>query len=189
MGQPGWLGTLRITILYLAGVFLGSLGAAITNPKTYLVGASAGGYTLIIAHLATLILNWNEDGQIYNKRVAEKQITPPMNLNPWIRGFRLTFVVLFVVADIGMIIYNEVQNPDATQTTSYAGHAFGALTGLLIGVFVLKNRKVEDWEVIFQWIAFGIFGLLLCVGLLWHLVGENLGWFLSEAGPTCSSTV
>ena len=33
--------------------------------------------------------------------------------------------------------------------TSYAGHGFGALAGLLIGVFILKNRKVDDWVNIF----------------------------------------
>jgi hypothetical protein len=48
-----------------------------------------------------------------------------------------------------------------TSSTSYAGHAFGALAGLLIGVFVLVNRKVEDWEVIFKWIAFTAYGLLV----------------------------
>ncbi len=66
------------------------------------------------------------------------------------------------------------------STTSYAGHAFGALAGLLIGVFVLKNRKVEDWELIFQWIALSVFGLILCVFVIWHIAGTNLGWFEME---------
>jgi hypothetical protein len=48
-----------------------------------------------------------------------------------------------------------------SNSTSYAGHAFGALAGLLIGVFILVNRKVEDWEVIFKWIAFTAYGLLV----------------------------
>jgi hypothetical protein len=56
--------------------------------------------------LATLILNWNEDGQIYAKRINEKDLSPPMELNPWIRAFRLSFVVLFAVVDIGMALYN-----------------------------------------------------------------------------------
>ena len=60
---------------------------------------------------ATLILNWNEDGKIYKERLQEKQdAPPPMNLNPWIRGFRLAFVLLFVGFDVGMIIYNKVSH-------------------------------------------------------------------------------
>ena len=59
--------------------------------------------------LATLILNWNEDGKIYRERLQEKEdAPPPLNLNPWIRGFRLAFVLLFVAFDVGMIIYNKV---------------------------------------------------------------------------------
>ena len=59
--------------------------------------------------LATLILNWTEDGKIYKERLQEKEdAPPPLNLNPWIRGFRLAFVLLFVAFDVGMIIYNKV---------------------------------------------------------------------------------
>ena len=50
-----------------------------------------------------------------------------------------------------------------SSSTSYAGHGFGALAGLLIGVFVLVNRKVEDWEVIFKWLAFASYGILVTV--------------------------
>ena len=51
MSQPGLLGSLRVFALYMAGVLLGSLGASVIEPKKYLVGASAGVYALISAHL------------------------------------------------------------------------------------------------------------------------------------------
>ena len=34
---------------------------------------------------------------------------------------------------------------NSSTTTSYAGHACGALAGVLIGIFILKNRKADDW--------------------------------------------
>lgn len=69
---------------------------------------------------------------------------------------------------------------ELTSSTSYAGHGFGALAGICIGVFLMKNRKVEDWEVIFQWIAFSLFGILLCLFVIWHIAGTSVGWFQVE---------
>ena len=47
----GWTGMLRVAGLYLAGVGMGCLGASVAEPKKYLLGASAGVYALIFAHL------------------------------------------------------------------------------------------------------------------------------------------
>ena len=54
MSQPGWLGSLRVAALYMAGVILGCLGATCVAPTKYLLGASAGVYALILAHLGSL---------------------------------------------------------------------------------------------------------------------------------------
>ena len=54
MSQPGWLGSLRVAALYMAGVILGCLGATCVEPNKYLLGASAGVYALILAHLGNL---------------------------------------------------------------------------------------------------------------------------------------
>ena len=138
---------------------------------------------------ATLILNWKEDGIIYEERQKENKSEfnerfLPMELNPWIRGLRLVLIILFTCADVGTIIYRI--NTEALGNTSYAGHAFGAIAGATIGVFILKNRKVEDWEVIFQWIVFGIYALLLCIFIIWHIVGGSFDYFPSSGlGRNC----
>ena len=55
--------------------------------------------------MSTLILNWNEDGIIYEKRKTEEgDFNLPMELNPWIRGFRLGFIILFTCVDVGMVL-------------------------------------------------------------------------------------
>ncbi|GAB6033720.1 hypothetical protein CHUAL_013833 [Chamberlinius hualienensis] len=46
----------RVAIIYFAGVLAGSLGTSISDPYVYLAGASAGDYSIITAHLATVIL-------------------------------------------------------------------------------------------------------------------------------------
>lgn len=50
--HKGW----RIGLVYLAGVLAGSLGASISDPNSYLAGASGGVYALISAHLANVVL-------------------------------------------------------------------------------------------------------------------------------------
>lgn len=52
-------GSLRIGCIYLAGVLAGSLGTSILDPNVYLVGASGGVYALLAAHLANIMLNYN----------------------------------------------------------------------------------------------------------------------------------
>lgn len=106
MSQPGFLGSFRVLSLYFAGLILGGLGASIAQPDKYLVGASAAIYALVMAHLATLILNWKEDGEIYQRRRKIDGLSS--TLNPWIRGFRLGFVIVFVLVDIGTIIYSVI---------------------------------------------------------------------------------
>ena len=51
MGQPGWKGSLRVGSLFMAGIFVGALGAGISERSKYLVGSSPGTYALIMAHL------------------------------------------------------------------------------------------------------------------------------------------
>lgn len=70
---------------------------------------------------ATLILNWNEDGIIYRQKQQsynnavmmnpdslndDISLVAPMSLNPFIRGFRLFFVIAFTAFDIGYALYN-----------------------------------------------------------------------------------
>ena len=59
----------KVLVVYMSGVMAGSLGTSLSDPGTYLAGASGGVYALIAAHLATLALNWQEDSQIRIKKV------------------------------------------------------------------------------------------------------------------------
>lgn len=175
MSQMGWTGMLRVAGLYLAGVGMGCLGASVAEPSKYLLGASAGVYALIFAHLATLVLNWKEDGMVYDERMKKNsenqdEKKPSLSLNRFIRAFRLAFIVLFTLVDVGTILYNVIN--DGQSTTSYAGHAFGGLAGVLVGTILLENRKVDDWERYYKWIAFGVYWAAMFTFVLWHIIGS-----------------
>lgn len=49
----------RIACVYFAGVLAGSLGTSVFDSDVYLVGASGGVYALLAAHLANVMLNYN----------------------------------------------------------------------------------------------------------------------------------
>lgn len=46
----------RILIIYLAGVASGSLFTSIVDPDVYIAGASGGVYSLLAAHIATIVI-------------------------------------------------------------------------------------------------------------------------------------
>jgi len=193
MGQPGWKGSLRVGSLFMAGIFVGALGAGISERSKYLVGSSPGTYALIMAHLATIALNWKEDGKLAKKQSEEKGTTPyQAYLLTKIRVARLIFVIGFMLTDAGLTIKNvlqcEADGSDCKQI-SRAGHAFGAIVGLMVGVFVLKNRKVEDWEIKLQIAAFSVFSIFSGTLLIWHITaGLGVDWFnegIEGVSPSC----
>ena len=64
--------------------------------------------------------------------------------------------------------------PTSDQQVSFTAHLAGAIAGLLIGIIVLKNRKVHAWELklkIFCIISFGIF-ILSC--LFWNVSADDI---------------
>ena len=127
MTQVGYSGTLKLVVVYTSGVVLGSVIAPLFNPKTMLLGASAGVYALIASHLATLILNWKEDGVVYRakrRRMEETEsygnrVAKLLKEYDMIRLSRLFLIILWVVQDLGMAIYNYHYRIDIT--TSYSG--------------------------------------------------------------------
>lgn len=184
MSQPGSEGTLRVLVVYLAGVLLGSVGGSIPSPSSYLAGASAGVYALIAAHLATLVLNWKEDGAVFEAR-RRKSKAVSQSLNPLIRLARLLFVITFTLFDVGYILYNHYSG--ITTNTSHMGHLAGALAGLMVGLVALENRKVEEWEVKLKGVSILLYICLLLAAVLWHLIGTDTGYFpASSHAPSCS---
>ena len=68
-------GSIRVLLVYIFGVASGSLATSVFDRKVFLAGASGGIYALVTAHLATLILNWQEDLVILQHRFRNKEKT------------------------------------------------------------------------------------------------------------------
>lgn len=48
----------------------------------------------------------------------------------------------------------------------YAAHLAGAVAGLLVGIYVLRNLQVRRWEKKIWWVAIVIYILLMAAGII-----------------------
>ncbi|XP_067613836.1 uncharacterized protein [Eurosta solidaginis] len=53
-------GSVRVGIIYLAGVLAGSLGTSVVDSQVYLMGTSGGVYALLTANLANIFVNYEQ---------------------------------------------------------------------------------------------------------------------------------
>ncbi|XP_018012178.1 rhomboid-related protein 2 [Hyalella azteca] len=143
----------RLLLLYLAGVIAGSLASSIADPQSYLVGASGGVYALIAAHLANVILNWSE---------------MPFN---WVR---LLVLLVLMITDVTVFFYNAYYGVD--NKVSYSAHLAGFVSGLLVGMMVLRNLRKLLWEIILKWVGFVIYIGLFTAAVIVHI------FFYKEVG-------
>ncbi|RWS05412.1 protein rhomboid-like protein, partial [Dinothrombium tinctorium] len=129
-------GSLRIGTVYMAGVLAGSLGTSVFDPEVYLVGASGGVYALLAAHLANVVLNYNQ-----------------MELGI----LRIIGVFVVASADVGYAIYDRYAKEQESDPVSYVAHLTGAVAGLTIGLLVLKNFEQKLHEQLLWWVALGVY--------------------------------
>uniref|UniRef100_A0A2S2QA75 rhomboid protease n=2 Tax=Sipha flava TaxID=143950 RepID=A0A2S2QA75_9HEMI len=144
MVHRGW----RVILIYFSGVIAGSLATSVTDPSVYLAGASGGVYALITAHIATIIINWSEmEFAIYQLLIF---------------GFLIIF-------DTGSSIYNRFF-VDVDNRIGYTAHLAGAVAGLLVGVYTLRNLNVRPWEKKLCWFCFVIYVLAIGSAIMWNVI-------------------
>ncbi|KAJ8958531.1 hypothetical protein NQ318_002326 [Aromia moschata] len=149
----------RVLVVYFAGVVAGSLGTSIVDPTVKLAGASGGVYSLVTAHVASIIMNWKE------------MSFPAIQL--------LVFVVV-AGTDIGTAIYNRYVL-DFDEHIGYAAHFAGALAGLLVGINVLRNLSVTKTERVIWWVSIVAFSILMVTCIIWNLAWKS--YFPKEIYP------
>ncbi|XP_054733888.1 protein rhomboid-like [Anastrepha obliqua] len=164
-------GSARVAIIYLAGVFAGSLGTSVVDSEVYLVGASGGVYALLTAHLANILLNFSQ---------MRYGIT------------QLLRVIVFVSCDLGYAFYakyystKSVVNMEAKALprVSYIAHLTGALAGFTMGLLVLKNfdSPKSAQSKLLWWLALGVYSAFTIFAIVFNLINTVTAQILEEDG-------
>ncbi|KAK5981794.1 Serine-type endopeptidase, partial [Trichostrongylus colubriformis] len=125
----------RIAPLYVMAVLTGALLQYTLDPKVYVVGASAGVYALLTAHLANIFINWAE--------------------MPY-RWVRLGLISVFLIFDIATAIYRRICLNDC-DSVSHSAHIAGGVTGFCFGVVILYNIVERPWERIIKYVCIALY--------------------------------
>ncbi|CAL4157727.1 unnamed protein product, partial [Meganyctiphanes norvegica] len=142
-------GSLRVGCLYLAGVLAGSLGTSVFDSEVYLVGASGGVYALLAAHLANVLINYN------------------------IMQFaclRLVAVAFVAATDMGFALYDYFTGVMVGLPVSYIAHLTGALSGVTLGLAILKSFKKDSLEQILRWLGLGIYLACIVFAVIYNIL-------------------
>jgi rhomboid-related protein 1/2/3 len=81
-------------------LFSGSLLVSLTDPNVFLAGASGGVYALLAAHIANLLVNWNEMEFALIRAIA---------------------IGILVVSDFGVAIYNRYYSGSGEKSAEKVG--------------------------------------------------------------------
>eukprot|EP00045_Choanoeca_perplexa_P004632 m.39473 g.39473 ORF g.39473 m.39473 type:complete len:364 (+) comp12677_c0_seq1:86-1177(+) len=140
-------GQWRTAGVYLMGGLAGSLASSVFDPETNLVGASAGVYALVGAHVADVFLNWSE---------------MPFR---WVRA---TVLGVLVTMDLSISLYTRY-NSDSGSNVSYTGHFAGFIMGCTLGTRILKNLNHCKYEDTVAWVGLAVAVIGCVFALFWNI--------------------
>eukprot|EP00471_Norrisiella_sphaerica_P007628 CAMPEP_0184493242 /NCGR_PEP_ID=MMETSP0113_2-20130426/25495_1 /TAXON_ID=91329 /ORGANISM="Norrisiella sphaerica, Strain BC52" /LENGTH=468 /DNA_ID=CAMNT_0026878443 /DNA_START=194 /DNA_END=1600 /DNA_ORIENTATION=+ len=145
-------GPWRPFLLYILGGLAGSLCVSMFDEYTNIVGASAGCYALVGAHVANIINYWS--------------------IMPYAMVRLVLFLLIFFI-DIGISAYRKYALDE--RSVSYTSHLGGAAMGLIMGSIVLDGIRKEENRTV--WKKLRVYGGL-AVGIIFLLIGAAYNiWF------------
>lgn len=78
---------------------------------------------------------------------------------------QLLLILPYIFFDVGNVVVNGM-----TQSIGYVAHLCGALTGIFIGIGVLRNLEEQKWERVCWWISIAIFVIFMTCGIVIHCI-------------------
>ena len=88
---------------------------------------------------------------------------------PWCR---VIVVILIALTDISVYVY-DLYIEGSSNPVSYPAHISGSISGLLVGITVLKNLHWQKYERYIWYVSIFIFVVLMLIAILWNLIDSN----------------
>ncbi|VDP55659.1 unnamed protein product [Schistosoma margrebowiei] len=82
---------------------------------------------------------------------------------------RSILIIVLGGSDTALAIYDRFSNPDGKIRVGFSAHFGGFIAGLLLGVVILRNLKVEKWEKYFVCSCVLIFLLFVVATILFNV--------------------
>ncbi len=83
----------------------------------------------------------------------------------------LLVLLTLILGDVGEQMYQYLTVSD--YRISLWAHLFGGLSGILVGIGILLNLKVRNWEKMVWWIAVSFYVVLMITGIFIHIFYEE----------------
>ena len=77
-------------------------------------------------------------------------------------GKRAVLLITSAMADVAIALIERYTKTTYFAAISHAAHLGGAIHGFLVGIIVIKNIRVRQWERVIWWMAYVSYILLLC---------------------------
>ncbi|TRY76873.1 hypothetical protein TCAL_12976 [Tigriopus californicus] len=164
-------GSMVVFSIYFSGILAGSFSTSLLRPSMRLAGGSPAVYALIGGHLASVVLNWNEDKCVVRMQIPVGRSTLQYRTHQG-HAFRITRIVVILV-----YILFDLRNlvTDGRQSdVVYESHLNGFVVGLLVGLLAVRNKVKEQWETRCQWGSALILFALAMGSLLLSVLGNDL---------------
>lgn len=151
-------GALPLFVVHQLGVLGGALVCTIADSYDSVVGSSGGVYALFGAHVANVVKDWDRLKNGFLNRRA-----------------RLAGLFVILVTDLTSWYVTRAHR------VSYAAHVGGAGVGLILGVLVLRRRKVRKMSVLVKKCKRPIF--LFCLLVFTVFLSFSITWYVQVWPP------
>ncbi|CAD6188558.1 unnamed protein product [Caenorhabditis auriculariae] len=138
----------KAILLYCGGVVSGALLSAALDGEVFLAGAAGGVFAIVISHLLTLIVFYDQ-----------MEFVIP----------RVVFVSAFAAADFVVAVFQR-HYTNRIDRVSFMGHIGGMVAGILLTFVLLSGQRKRRWQIFSFWasiVAYAFF-VIICFILAFY---------------------